>query len=130
MSRFRIAALLFALISLTSFLSAQSSTGTIQGTVVDPQGAVIPNASVTITNAGTNRAVQVNSNGEGLFSLPSLDPGPYSVQVKAPNFKTTTEQVVLQTAQVVNLDIALTTGATSETVEQRRLQLSTPQPPA
>ncbi len=117
MSKLHIFALLVALILLPTFLFCQSSAGTIQGTVVDSEGAVIPNASVTITNAGTNRSVVIQSNAEGLFSLPSLDPGPYSVEVKVPNFKTTTEQVTLQTAQVVNLEVALKTGATSETVE-------------
>lgn len=102
---------------LAGLAAGQSSTGTIQGSVADAQGAVIPNASVTITNLGTNRTLMVSSNAEGLFSLPALDPGPYKVGVQETNFATTTQQVTLQTAQVVNLEFKLQPGSTSQTVE-------------
>jgi len=105
------------MILLASFSFAQSSTGTIQGTVADAQGAVIPNASVIITNEGTNRAITATSNAEGLFSLPALDPGSYKVEVQETNFQTTTQQVTLQTAQVVNLEFKLQPGSTSQTIE-------------
>lgn len=108
---------LILVLCLAGFAFAQSSTGTIQGTVADAHGAVIPNASVTITNLGTNRAIVVTSNGEGLYSLPALDPGPYKVEVQVTNFKATTQQVTLQTAQVVNLEFKLQPGSTSETIE-------------
>ena len=108
---------LILVLCLAGFALAQSSTGTIQGTVADAQGAVIPNASVTVTNQGTNRAITVTSNGEGLFSLPVLDPGSYKVEVQVTNFKATTQQVTLQTAQVVNLEVKLQPGSTSETIE-------------
>jgi hypothetical protein len=117
MNKFQSSVLLMMSILIASFSFAQSSTGTIQGSVADTQGAVIPNASVTTTNQGTNRAITVTSNGEGLFSLPALDPGPYKVEIKATNFQTTTRQVTLQTAQVVNLEFALQPGSTSQTVE-------------
>jgi len=117
MKRFQSSVLLMMLILIASFSFAQSSTGTIQGSVADAQGAVIPNAAVTITNLGTNRAVTVTSNGEGLFSLPALDPGSYTVEVKETNFQTTTDHVTLQTAQVVNLDFKLQPGSTSQTIE-------------
>ena len=108
---------LILVLCLAGFAFAQSSTGTIQGTVADANGAVIPNASVTITNQGTNRAITVTSNGEGLYSLPALDPGPYKVEVQVTNFKATTQQVTLQTAQVVNLEFKLQPGSTSETID-------------
>lgn len=95
----------------------QSSAGSIQGTVVDAQGAVITNATVTITNAGSNRQVTVQTNGEGLFAAPSLEPGVYKVEVKETNFESTTQQVTLQTEQVVNLEFKLQPGSTSQTVE-------------
>ncbi len=108
---------LILVLCLAGLAFAQSSTGTIQGTVADANGAVIPNASVTVTNLGTNRAIVVTSNGEGLYSLPALDPGPYKVEVQVTNFKATTQQVTLQTAQVLNLEFKLQPGSTSETVE-------------
>jgi hypothetical protein len=95
----------------------QSSTGTIQGSVADASGAVIPNASVVITNLGTNRSMTVTSNGDGLFSQPALDPGPYKVEAQSTNFSTAVERITLQTAQVVNLEFKLQPGSTSQTVE-------------
>src|ERR1051326_1737782 len=102
---------------VASMALGQSSTGTIQGTVQDSQGAVIPDATVTITNTGTNRAVTVKSNGDGLFSQPALDPGPYKVEVQVTNFRTENQQIVLQTAQVADLRFTLQPGSASESVE-------------
>ena len=117
MPRFLSSALLFALTLIASFSFAQSSTGTIQGTVTDSQGAVLPNAAVTITNEGNNRSISVTTNSDGLFSQPSLDPGAYKVEVKVPNFETTAQHVTLQTEQTVNLDLKLHPGSATETVE-------------
>jgi hypothetical protein len=117
MPRLRSSVLLFVLILLAGFAFAQSSTGSIQGSVADAQGAVVSNASVTVTNLGTNRVTTVSSNGDGLFSLPALDPGSYKVEVKEANFQTTTQQVTLQTAQVLNLEFKLQPGSTSTTVD-------------
>jgi len=105
------------LISISSFSLAQSSTGTIQGSVADAQGAVIPGAEVTITSQGTGRLSAVTTGGDGLFSVPTLEPGPYKVEVKEANFESTTQQVTLQTAQVLNLEFKLQPGATSQTVD-------------
>ena len=102
---------------LSGLALAQSSAGTIQGTVTDPQGAVIPNATVTVTAVSSGRAFTGETNGEGLFAFPSLEPGAYTVAVQEANFKSTTEDVTLQTEQTVNLDVKLAPGATSETVE-------------
>lgn len=102
---------------LTGFAWGQSSAGTIQGTVTDATGAVIQGASVVITNQSTGRALTVTSNGEGLFSLPALDPGSYKVEIDQPNFQKTIKDVILQTAQVVNLEFALQPGSTTQTVE-------------
>jgi len=95
----------------------QSSAGTIQGSIADAQGAMIPDASVTIINQGTNRTIVVTSNSEGLFSAPSLDPGTYKVSVEQPNFEKSTKDVTVQTAQVVNLTFALQPGSSSQTIE-------------
>ena len=88
MNRFHRAAtplILVSMLILGSTLSlAQSSTGTIQGSVADSQGAVIPNASVTITSQGTGRSVAVSTSGDGLFSVPTLEPGPYKVELRRP----------------------------------------------
>jgi len=95
----------------------QSNAGTIQGTVTDTSGAVIQGASVTITDQATGRAVTLTTNGDGLFSLPTLNPGSYKVLVDQPNFQRMVKDVILQIAQVINLQFALQPGATSQTIE-------------
>lgn len=108
---------LTVVLCLAGLALGQSSTGSIQGTVTDTQGAVIPDASVVITNQATSRAITVKTNGDGLFSQPALDPGSYKVEIDQPNFQKNIKDVVLQTAQVVNLDFSLAPGGTSQTVE-------------
>ena len=112
-----VAVLIVLVLCLTGFVFGQSSAGTIQGTVADAQGAVVPDASVTITNPGTGKTATVKTNGQGLYSVPALDPGPYKVLVEQPNFQKVVKDVVLQTAQTINVDFALQPGSTTQTVE-------------
>jgi hypothetical protein len=113
----KIVFILGLMLALTGSAFAQSSAGTIQGTVMDAQGAVIAGASVVITNQGTGRTFTVTTSSVGLFSLPALDPAPYKVEVDQPNFERTIKDVVLQTAQVINVDFSLQPGSTTQTVE-------------
>src|SRR2546430_4789908 len=66
---------------------AQTSTGTIVGTVSDGSGAVIAAARIVITNTGTNAKLELVSNEEGSYTAPLLPPGAYSVAVTAQGFK-------------------------------------------
>src|ERR1051325_4970857 len=75
-------ALLFALP-----VSAQTNRGGISGTVFDSTGAVIPLASVTITNLGTNQKVTLKTSETGVYTATSLEPVAYSVTVEATGFK-------------------------------------------
>ena len=78
---------------LASAAFGQSATGRIQGTVTDTTGAVVPGATITVTNVGTAREVTIQSGATGEFSVPLLNPGRYKVDVKAPNFKGSTQDV-------------------------------------
>ena len=102
---------------MTTLAFGQSDTGRIAGTVTDASGAVIPGATVTITNLGTSHAVTVTTGGVGEYSVPTLPPGRYKVEVKAANFKTVTQDVTLEVSQVLPLDFTLTAGSVNETVE-------------
>jgi len=72
--------------SIGQTLAQSTVTGGINGKVVDPQGAVIPNATVTVTNRGTNKSQTVNATDEGAFRVTNLQPGIYSVEVSSQGF--------------------------------------------
>ena len=76
------------------------ATGTILGTVTDSAGAVVPNATVTITNTGTGVSHRATTSSSGDYSVPDLNPGPYSVTIESPGFsKETVGGVSLGVAQ-------------------------------
>ena len=97
--------------------SAQTSTGRVTGTVTDQSGAVVSGATINATNVGTSRTVTVQSGAAGEYSIPALEPGAYKIEVTAPNFKSSTQNVTLQTNQILPLNVALTPGAATENVE-------------
>ena len=83
---------LFSLSLLLVFATAafaQSNTGSITGVVTDSNGAVLPNAAVTVINQGTNEKRTVQSDGEGRYEVPALPNGIYTVEATATGFKTT-----------------------------------------
>lgn len=96
---------------------AQSNQGGISGTVIDQNGAVVPGATVTITNLGTQKAITLTTSESGVFSVRSLEPVMYSVRVEATGFKQAImERVKVDTATVAAVNITLETGTVSETV--------------
>ncbi|MFZ3343476.1 MAG: TonB-dependent receptor [Terriglobales bacterium] len=112
---------LFAALILVGFLaamaSAQSDTGRVIGTITDPTGAVVSNATVTITDAGTGHAVTTTTNGSGQYTVNALPVGKYHVQVAAPGFKTASADISLQVSQVLEISLKLETGSASTTVD-------------
>src|ERR1700681_3136740 len=70
------------------FAQSQANTGTIEGVVNDPSGRAVPDATVTLTNTGTNFARIVRPDDEGSFRGLLLPLGPYKVTIKAANFGT------------------------------------------
>ncbi len=101
---------------LTNAAFAQTETARLQGTVTDAQGAIVAGATVKVTSSGTGRSVQATTDDEGNYSILSLQPGRYQVEVSQANFKTTQQEITLEVAQNANLVVALETGAVSETV--------------
>src|SRR5215472_1290226 len=92
--------------------------GSIIGVVTDPSGALIPNASVTVTNTSTNVARATTSNTAGLYSFPDLVPGTYDVKVVATGFDTTVKpNILLQVQQTARVDFALNVGQATQTIE-------------
>lgn len=111
-----IAAMLIGL-AVPSGLLAQSGSATLQGTVTDPSGALVPNAKVHITSNLTGVARDALSNKDGLYAAPNLSAGVYTVSVSAPGFATKQEDNVLLAVGVVrNLDVSLSLSTASSTV--------------
>ena len=92
---------------------AQSSNGTIKGTIVDPSGALVPQAQVTITNSrGVSRTLK--SGSTGAFEVPHLAPGSYSVSINAMGFTPALEGIKVFGNKVTKEDIKLGISVVSE----------------
>jgi hypothetical protein len=99
-----------------SIASAQENAS-VSGTVTDPSGAVIPNATVTLINQGTNEAHTALSNGAGLFDFPQLVHGTYTLKVSAQGFNTYQKtDIIVNVAQLTPANAVLTIGAAAQTV--------------
>ena len=92
-------------------------TGTITGTITDPSGAVVPHASVTVTNTGTGLVTKTETNGDGIFSAPGLQFGNYVVTASASSFQmTTTKPFALNVGATVRVDLKLSMAVATENV--------------
>ena len=108
---------LFVLIVFISFAMTASwsqatiSTGSIQGTVTDPSGAVVPDAKVTITNKATGQKIELTTNQSGAYHSGTLTPGNYTVRIAAKTFRTVELPVVVQVGVVTPGNVKLTLGS-------------------
>ncbi|MBV9082927.1 MAG: TonB-dependent receptor, partial [Acidobacteriaceae bacterium] len=108
-------ALLMPLFSIHAF--AQSGSATLEGTVTDPTGSVVPNATVTITSEETGTERQVTSNQSGIYSAPDLPAASYKVSTSATGFGTReVEHIVLTVGAVRDVDVQLLVGGTETRV--------------
>src|SRR5260370_20798497 len=92
-------------------------SGSIQGTVQGPAGAVVPNAKVQLKNTGTGVAAATTSGAEGNYRLVSLAPGSYQLSVDAPGFNTTAVAFSLETSQNLSVPVAMKVATASQAVE-------------
>lgn len=98
-------------------LHGQSTVGSINGTVTDPTGAVLPGAEVTLTNTTTGFTWKTASNAHGVFNFLALLPGNYSIRVQASGFAEQRHAgIVLYANQAVTIDSHLATSSTSTTI--------------
>jgi hypothetical protein len=99
-------------------LLGQAVSGTLLGTVTDSTGKVVPNAQVTIVLTGQSTKYATLTNGSGDYTEPDLPSGTYSVTVVAQGFKKETRQnIALATNNTTRVDITLSPGSATETVE-------------
>jgi Carboxypeptidase regulatory-like domain/TonB-dependent Receptor Plug Domain len=112
--------ILFALLiflSLPILVTAQQETGQINGTISDPNGAVIANASVRVKNIDTGREITVQTSSEGTYLIPNLQPAIYEVVVAGQGFADKTERVQVTVGAKLTLNTQLGVTATNNTVD-------------
>src|SRR4026208_400593 len=90
---------------------AQNPTGSIKGTVTDQQGAVIQNATITVTNKATGVVRTANSGADGVYLVSTLLPGDYEVKIEAPNFATQVSTLTVQVGNTTTGDASLRAGS-------------------
>ena len=96
---------------------AQQTTGSLLGTVADPGGAAVPNATVRVVNLATNAVREATSDAAGTYSIPFLTASTYRVAVTKEGFQVyQVNNVVLQVDQAARIDVTLRLGNVSETV--------------
>ena len=116
----RVRTSLYVLLSFltAACLSAQQSTGSMNGVVTDPNGAVIPGARVVATHLPTGQEFVTNSTEAGLYVYGSLPVGPYSLTVEKAGFKKLTRtNLEIRIAQRQVLDLALEVGDVQQSVQ-------------
>ncbi|HWS87341.1 MAG TPA: TonB-dependent receptor [Pyrinomonadaceae bacterium] len=113
----RLLALTLVLVSLSTYALGQGATGQITGTVTDAAGAVVPGASVAVTNLATALTREVTTGGEGDFAVPLLPPGRYKVEVSAKGFKRSiVTELEVNVTQTSTINLTLEPSSVEETV--------------
>jgi len=109
--------ILILVFCLAGLALAQTDTARLIGTITDATGAVIPNAAIVVTNAGTGRIVTAQTSGSGEYVVNALAAGRYHIDVKAPGFKTATADFTLELSQVQEISLKLQLGEAATTVD-------------
>lgn len=128
-SRFGFVLLGLAVLGAPELAAAQAVTGTISGTVLDPQRAVVPGATVTITNEATNDARMTVTDDQGNFQITNLQPNAYTARIELASFRTLERRnIVLSAGERLSIGtLTLEVGSLGETVtvEARGSQVNT-----
>lgn len=113
----RTSAFVFLLTATRALLPGQVNTGTIVGTISDPSGAAIPAAKITVRNQNTGVEATDKSGEGGLYRLPFLTPGTYSIKVEAPGFSAfEAKNILVELGKEVSINAKLEIGSTAETI--------------
>jgi len=111
-----LAAIALLLFGGSAFGQSLGNAGTIEGTVVDQSGALVPKATVTLTNAITSYKQTLNSGDDGTFRLTNIPPNSYHLEVKAPGFTSFTQDVVVRSSVPMSVKAILPVAASETTV--------------
>ena len=109
--------LLVSLFTLSAYSSAQTATGDVLGGVTDASGAIVPGATVTLTNTGTREIRNFTTGATGEFTFSNLQPGSYTLTVTAPGFtKYVADNIVLAAGDRTRVGASLRAGAAEELI--------------
>src|SRR5215471_11901828 len=110
--------LLVAVLTLACAANAQTSRGTVTGTVLDPTGAVIASASVTLTRVETGVRLSTKSNDAGVYRFDAVDLGTYDLTVSLPGFRTyLSTHISVEANRATTIDPTLEVGAAETRIE-------------
>ncbi len=121
MSRAKSCSLFFGvsilLVVAATYAAAQANRATITGTVTDTTGAIVPGVEVVATNVETNVVAKTASNQDGIYVIPNLFPGKYSVEFNRDGFESVRHPALtLESTQVARVDASLKVGSVSQSV--------------
>src|SRR5215831_1437317 len=111
------AAVVLAATVLGSLAFGQVADGNLVGSIVDPTGAIVPNAAVEAKNIGTGVKTSVKADSHGEFRLNNLLVGDYTVSASAEGFATAAKQVSVDLNKTATVNLTLALGKVSTTVE-------------
>jgi len=97
--------------AVSAYGQATNTSGAIQGTITDPSGSVVPNAAITVTSVETSQVKALHSDASGLYSVSSLVPGHYTVEVSATGFGKKKITFTVQIGNTSNGNIKLAVGS-------------------
>jgi outer membrane receptor protein involved in Fe transport len=109
--------IVFLSLFLAHALLAQTNSATLRGTVRDAQAAAVPGAKVTLTNVGTGQNLVSGTNDQGLYEIPFLPPGNYTLKVERTGFQTYLQQgITFLAGEVKRQDVTIAVGSAAESI--------------
>src|SRR5580700_6795689 len=124
--RIRVAFSLLSILlcSLPLFGQTTISTGSVQGLVTDPSGAVVSGANISISNKATGRVIIAKSTSAGAYTSGALTPGDYTLRVEAPGFKTSETTVTVQVGVTASGNVKMQVGEATQVVEVQGTEIA------
>src|SRR5437899_6084086 len=108
----------FLVLAASGVAWSQTVQGVITGTITDPTGAVVPGATVTITNVGTNASQSATTGSDGSYRFPLVPSGAYTIEVKAANFAVVRASgIVVEASQTIPFSVKLELAKASQVIE-------------
>ena len=113
-----LASVFVVLLAFVAPLRAQTPSGEISGVVADPSGAAMPGVTITLTNQGTNAVREVVTNEAGLYVMPAIPPGVYTLKATLTGFRTLERKnIEVQVGSANRISVTLEVGQLAEVVE-------------